>query len=277
MRSEVILFSYTKNLERVCAAAMRSCYSPHSSFQLFENKEGKVLPDEKPFDDERVSNLIKKAFELGHHDVLEHGELTFDIRNVSRALTHQLVRHRLASFSQQSQRYVKITRSFGYIKPPSFKEHKVKMKFKGIDLELSFEDVIEFCKLAEEAFLNLGIKAEDTRYLRPNAATTNITTTMNPRQLLHVYSLRCAPDAQWEIRDLAWAMFSCSKLIAPTLFNTIPIVNIHKEVKERNELLNQIIAEIKPNFKKIGEGEIMEIPLDRLALEHEVKAYVVKL
>ncbi|GBC75299.1 Thymidylate synthase ThyX [archaeon HR06] len=137
--------------------------------------------------------------------------------------------------------------------------------------------MIEFFKLVEEAFVNLGIKAEDARYLRPNAATTNITTTMNPRQLLHVYSLRCAPDAQWEIRDVAWAMFSCSKLIAPTIFSSLPIVNTYTEVKRKNDILNEIIAEVRPKFEKIKEGDLIEIPLDRLELEHDVRAFVMKI
>ena len=269
--AEVHLFSYTKDIERVCAAAMRSCYSPHSSTTLLKGVEGEL-----PMDRERVSSLLKKALELGHLDVLEHGSMTFDLVGISRSCSHQLVRHRLASYSQQSQRHVKITRSFGYVKPPKLEGVKVPVEFKGYRMDLTFEDVIEFCKEAEEAFLSAGVPAEDARYVRPNAAVTNITMTVNPRELLHILSLRCAPDAQWEIRDLAWGMYSCAKLVAPTIFSRLGIEDRYESVRALRERIDSRLEGVRGEFEGARAGEEVEIPLDGL-LEHEVRVFVTKL
>jgi thymidylate synthase (FAD) len=275
MHAEVRLFSYTKNVERVCASAMRSCYSVHSSSTLFHFKSGeRELKNEQVMDDERVRYLIKKAIELGHHDILEHGAFTFDLKGISRACSHQLVRHRIASYSQQSQRYVKITRTFGYIKPPSLEGKKVRVIIKGREFELTFEDLIDICKMAEEEFVKQGVRAEDARYIRPNASTTNIAVTMNPRELLHVFSLRCALDAQWEIRDVAWAMYACSRLVAPTIFETIPRIDKNNEIKSKIEEVGKIVSEVRPKFYKLNVGEALEIPLDTLNLSHKVRAFV---
>lgn len=275
MHTEVRLFSYTKNVERVCASAMRSCYSAYSSSQLFHfTSKKKELKNEQVIDEERVRYLIRKAIELGHHDILEHGTFTFDLRGISRACSHQLVRHRIASYSQQSQRYVKITRTFGYIKPPSLEGKSVKIMIKGKEFKLTFEDLIDICKRAEEEFIKLGVKAEDARYIRPNASITNIVVTMNPRELLHVFSLRCALDAQWEIRDVAWAMYACSRLIAPTIFETIPKIDKISEVKSKIEKVGKTVNEVRKEFEKLKVGEAIEIPLDTLNLSHNVKAFV---
>ena len=277
--SKVILFSYDPDVERVCAAAMRSCYSPHSSYDLYLHTDEKThaLEDERPLDAKRVEALLQKAIELEHHDILEHGLLTFDLEHVSRACTHQLVRHRLASFSQQSQRYVKITRSHGHIKPPAIREDvRVPVQIRDKNIEMSYEDMIDATAQMEEGLLEAGVRAEDARYVRPNAAVTNIVASMNPRQLLHVLELRCAADAQWEIRDLAWAMFACAKLIAPNIFRTLSSAKTNTALRERIAKLELVVKEAHDAFVASSRGELLEIPLDQLTLQHPVRAFVKK-
>ncbi len=275
--SKVILFSYDPEMERVCAAAMRSCYSPHTSYDLYLNSDDKTNPleDERPLNDQRIESLLEKALELEHHDILEHALLTFDLQHVSRACTHQLVRHRLASFSQQSQRYVKITRSRGHIKPPAIRDDvKVPLQIHGTNLEMNFEDMIDLAAQMEEGLLKAGARAEDARYVRPNAAVTNIVTSMNPRQLLHVLELRCAPDAQWEIRDLAWAMFACAKLVAPSIFKTLSSAKNDTALREKISKLDMTVKQTHDAFVSSSREELVEIPLDQIGLAHSVRAYV---
>ena len=279
LESKVILFSYDPDMERVCAASMRSCYSAHPAYDLYSysKESGQTLEGERPFDDERGRSLLRKALELEHLDVLEHALLTFDLQHVSRACTHQLVRHRLASFSQQSQRFVRITPSRGYVRPPSIGEDvKVPVQIRGTNLEMTFDDIMNTTAQMEEALLGTGVKAEDARYVRPNAAATNIVASMNPRQLLHVLALRCAGDAQWEIRDVAWAMFACAKLVAPSIFETLPAMNASSYVKENIAKLDLAIGEAYPIFVASSRGQLVEIPLGQLGLEHTVRAFVRK-
>jgi thymidylate synthase (FAD) len=256
---------------------MRSCYSPHTSYDLYQHSDEKTHPleDERPLNDQRIESLLQKALELEHHDILEHGLLTFDLQHVSRACTHQLVRHRLASFSQQSQRYVKITRSRGHIRPPAIRDEvKVPVQIHGANLEMSYDDMIDVAAQMEEGLLKAGVRAEDARYVRPNAAVTNIVTSMNPRQLLHVLELRCAPDAQWEIRDLAWAMFACAKLVAPNIFKTLSSATSNTALREKISKLDLVVEKTHDAFVASSRGELVEIPLDQIGLEHTVRAYV---
>jgi thymidylate synthase (FAD) len=279
LESKVVLFSYDPDMERVCAAAMRSCYSAHPSYDLYSYSKEKThaLADERPLDDERIASLLQKALELEHMDIFEHALLTFDVQHVSRACTHQLVRHRLASFSQQSQRYVKITRTRGYVIPPAVGAAlKIPVQIHGLNFEMNFEDMMDAATQMEEGLLKMGIKAEDARYLRPNAAATNIVTSMNPRQLLHVLTLRCASDAQWEIRDLAWAMFACAKLVAPNIFKTLPTVKTDQSLREKTARLDSAVKDARDIFAAGPRGETVEIALDRVGLEHAVRAFVRK-
>jgi len=280
LESKVILFSYDPNMERVCAASMRSCYSAYPSYDLYSysGDHAGELEGERPLEDQRVKSLLSKALELEHLDVLEHAQLTFDLQHVSRACTHQLVRHRLASFSQQSQRYVKITRSRGYVKPPSISNNvRVPVKICGAELEMSFDDMMDVAEQIEGGFLGMGIRSEDARYVRPNAAATNIVTSMNPRHLLHVISMRCAPDAQWEIRDTAWAMFACARLVAPNIFETIPAAKESTYAQEKISKLDALMREARTMFEKASSGDLIEIPLAQIGLEHAVRAFVRKL
>src|SRR4029077_6239523 len=202
------------------------------------------------------ANLEGAGVKMSKDSMLRHGSFTFDLQGISRAASHQIVRHRIASFSQQSQRYVKVTRSYGYLKPPGVPDDlKVPVEIHGHKLELNFTDVMDLTRQAEEGLVAKGIKAEDSRYLRPNAATTNIVMSMSPRQLIHFFNLRCAPDAQWEIRDLAWSMYATVRLAAPRVFGPLPAADESDYVKKRVQLVRELVQKQEALFKKTAPGE----------------------
>jgi thymidylate synthase (FAD) len=157
----------------------------------------------------RVEGLLKRTVGSGHHSVVEHAVFTFSIEGVSRALTHQLVRHRIASYSQQSQRYVRFDDA-DYVVPPEIE--------KDPDALATFGKAVEDAWGSYRQLVDMGIPEEDARYVLPNAATTNITVTMNARELIHFFRLRCCLRAQWEIRRAALKMLDECKRVAPIIF-----------------------------------------------------------
>ncbi len=183
----VELLYHTPEPERAIATAARLCYAPVGAAELME-----TMPAE------RVTSVLSTILKSGHHSTLEHASYTFAVEGVSRALTHQLVRHRIASFNQQSQRYVKFKEGVPYVTPDSVSS----------DPELSrvFDAAVDAAVQAYEKLLAAGVPAEDARYLLPNATESKIVITMNVRSLLNFFSLRCCNRAQWEIRELAWKM-----------------------------------------------------------------------
>lgn len=195
----VELLQYPENPERAVATAARLCYAPVGAKELME-----TMPPE------RVESVLSTIMKSGHFSTLEHVSYTFAVDGVSRALTHQLVRHRLASFNQQSQRYVKFTKGVETVKPPSVTENE--------ETEKVFDEAIEAAISAYQKLLDAGVPAEDARYLLPNAAETKIVITMNIRELLHFFSLRCCNRAQWEIRELAHRMLELVRPTAPYIF-----------------------------------------------------------
>ena len=223
-----------------------------------------------------ISNLQQQSIKMSQQDMLRHGSFTFDLQGVSRAASHQVVRHRIASFSQQSQRYVKITRSYGYLKPTGIPEDlKVPVEIHGQKMDLNFADVMDLTRQAEEGLVAKGIKAEDSRYLRPNAATTNIVMSMSPRQLIHFFNLRCAPDAQWEIRDLAWSMYAAVSLAAPQVFGPLPAGDESDYVKKRVEIVGELIQKQSDSFEKTTPGELFHLEVSPyLDLLHPVESFV---
>ena len=181
-------------------------------------------------------------------------------------------------WSGNSQRYVRITRTRGYVRPPSIAgEIKVPVQIHGTSHEIGFEDMMDMATQMEEGLLKLGIKPEDARYVRPNAAATNIVTSMNPRQLLHVLTLRCASDAQWEIRDIAWAMFACAKLVAPNIFETLPTAKESSTFQEKITKLDTAVRGARELFAARSKGDLVEILLAEVGLEHSVRAFVRRL
>jgi len=225
-----------------------------------------------------ISNLEKEGVKMGQNDLLRHGSFTFDLQGVSRAASHQIVRHRIASFSQQSQRYVKITRSYGYLRPSGIPDDlKVPVEIRGQKLNLTFSDVMDLTRQAEEGLIAKGIKAEDSRYLRPNAATTNIVMSMSPRQLIHFFNLRCAPDAQWEIRDLAWFMYATISLVSPQVFGPLPAADESDYIKKRVLLVGDLVQKQTEMFENTPPGELFHLELQPyLDFAHPVDGFVRK-
>jgi len=196
---QVELLYHTPDPERAIATAARLCYAPVGAKELME-----TMPPE------RVSSVLTTIMKSGHFSTLEHASYTFAIDGVSRALTHQLVRHRLASFNQQSQRYVKFGADLEVVKPATIAESD--------EANAVFDGIIEATKAAYAELMELGIPAEDARYVLPNADETKIVVTMNVRELLHFFEVRCCNRAQREIREMAHRMLELVRPTAPFVF-----------------------------------------------------------
>jgi len=194
----VKLIAYTPDPEKVTAVAAYTSIS----------KEG---PTEKmkTLDEKRSKNVLRHVVGYGHHSVIEHASFTFAVEGCSRACTHQLVRHRIASYTQQSQRYVTFD-ELDYVTPPKIENNENAKKI--------FDETMRELANAYKKLVDMGIPAEDARYVFPNAAKSNIVITMNARELLHFFRLRCCLRAQWEIRELANRMLLEVKRVAPTIF-----------------------------------------------------------
>lgn len=195
----VTLIEHTPNPESTVALAARLCYSPASIGDLRE----KLAASD-------IESFLDKIMSLGHHSVLEHASFTFGIEGISRVTTHQLVRHRIASFSQQSQRYVSHKEEFTSIMPDTIAENS--------EARQIFAFMSETVHKAYAQLVDLGIPPEDARYILPNAAETKIIMTMNARELLHFFALRCCQRAQWEIREMSVEMLRLVKRVAPVIF-----------------------------------------------------------
>jgi thymidylate synthase (FAD) len=194
---KVTLINHTKDPDRICAAAAQSCYSEKGATELFETTS-----------EERARKMIEKVVGMGHLSVVEHAHFTFSVEGVSRSLTHQLVRHRIASYSQQSQRYVGMDKA-EYVIPPSLSADPEARRLYSKAMDDAWKTYRE---LAQK------VPKEDARYVLPNACHTNITVTMNARELWHLFRLRCCRRAQWEIRLMAWKMLEEAREVAPVLF-----------------------------------------------------------
>jgi len=193
----VDLIQHTPDPEKVVAAAARLCYSSDSVPDLCER-----------LDDEKVAGFVRKLREMGHLSPFEHVSFQFSIDGVSRALSHQLVRHRIASYSQRSQRYVKED-GFEFVIPPSvMRKQETLARFKEVMARLQ-EDYRELLDC---------VPAEDARYVLPNACTTSLMATFNARSLLNFFEHRTCLRAQWEIRFLAERMLELVRGVAPNLF-----------------------------------------------------------
>lgn len=194
----VQLLTHTPEPEKIVAAAARLCYSDAGIDDLLSAPV------------EQQSRLIEKILGLGHFSVLEHVSFSFGLEGLSRACSHQLVRHRLASFSQQSQRYVANDSQFAAVEPPSLQQYpELQQRYQALfsDIHQLYSDLLE-----------AGVPAEDARFVLPNAAETKLVMTMNARELHHFFSLRCCRRAQWEIRDMAKQMLLLCRQSAPLLF-----------------------------------------------------------
>lgn len=195
---KVDLVEHTPDPEKTIAMAARQCYYPDDALKL-----------KLELSDEWVEAFLTKLISSGHTSTLEHASFVFFVSGISRACSHQLVRHRMASFSQQSQRYVSFEDGFMYVVPPSIKKDKANLE----RFRASMEAIAE-------AYAELGmsgVKAEDARFLLPNAAETKIAVTMNARSMLNFFKERTCRRAQWEIRAMAEQMLDKLREVAPTI------------------------------------------------------------
>ena len=192
---EVSLISKPENMLKTVYTACRTCYSALSPEEIFNSDNAN--------DDEKALNLIKRVISSGHYSTIEHIQVSFAISGISRACSHQLVRHRHVSFSQKSQRYVKEKEQFDYIVPPTVeKNQEVYEKYRQFMSQIS--DF--YIELTEK-----GIPAEDARFVLPNAASTSMVVSMNLRELIHIANLRLCSRAQYEIRTLIKMM--CEEVV----------------------------------------------------------------
>ena len=195
---KVTLLSYTKEPEKIVAAAIRQCYSSDSALNI----KNKLTEKER-------AKLIKMVVGSGHTSTIEHVAFTFGIEGVSRVLTHELVRHRIASYSQQSQRYIS-GKKFGFVIPPTISSKATAKKI--------FDETIKDLGFKYEKLIEMGIPKEDARFLLPNATDVKIVVTMNARALFNFLARRMCNRAQWEIRLMAHLIHKELLKVAPNIF-----------------------------------------------------------
>lgn len=255
---KVELLSYTPRGEELVASAAKLCYSPSGIADILEKQSRGD-----------VENFIDKLLELGHESPLEHISYTFGIEGVSRSLTHQLVRHRIASYSQQSQRYVKLEQ-FEYIMPPSVEKNpKAKAKFtEAMEMsQKSYDEIFEaLYSESKRELLESGMdeaeagraaekkSIEDARYVFPNACETKVVATMNARSLLNFFKHRCCNRAQWEIKELAIQMLVLVLEVSPEIFKNAGPGCANGPCPEGRMTCGKI-SEVREYFKNL-KGEI---------------------
>ena len=219
---KVSLLAYTPQPERTVAAAAKLCYSPASIGDLMEG-----------LTEEKTASFVNMLAEIGHESPIEHASFTFGIEGVSRSLLAQITRHRIASYSVQSQRYVKESR-FEYVLPPeigAIPEAREEFIRAMQEDQAHYERLTALLKEKHKTeLINEGMEEkaadraaekkaiEDARFVLPNACTTKMVLTMNARSLLNFFKERCCSRAQWEIRGLAECMLKLCLEAAPDLF-----------------------------------------------------------
>ena len=215
MGIKINLIAHTPNPEELVSKAGKLCYSKVGVEEIAK-KQTK----------ENISRFVNMLAEMGHESPLEHISFTFAVEGISRACSHQLVRHRLASYSQQSQRYVKLNETFQYIVPPDIQTDEECYRLYINTMESIFETYINISHKLKEKYINQGMSnrasekkaIEDARYILPNACETKLVFTMNARTLLHFLNKRCCDRSQWEIRQMAHKMLSELRKVCPSLF-----------------------------------------------------------
>jgi len=214
MGINVKLIAYTPDAEKLIASAAKLCYS-----------RGGVEEIEKNLTQDKVEKFVGMLQSYGHESPIEHVSFTFAVEGVSRSLTHQLVRHRIASYSQQSQRYVKLE-GFEYIVPPAIASDEKLLKSYKHAMDNINQSYSYLADELKKKHIQQGLdernsekKAiEDARYVFPNACETKIVFTMNARTLMNFFRHRCCQRAQWEIRLMADNMLQLVKGVAPAIF-----------------------------------------------------------
>ena len=195
---KVTLLAHTPDADKLVAAAAKLCYSAADVDTLMDGLTA-----------DKAETMCQKLADLGHESPIEHASYTFAVEGVSRALLAQLTRHRIASYSVQSQRYVD-KGEFDYITPSSIENNP--------DAEDIYNRCMMMIDLCYQELKRLGIPNEDARFVLPNACDTRIIFTMNARSLHNFFRLRCCNRAQWEIRAMADEMLKLCREVSPVLF-----------------------------------------------------------
>lgn len=231
---KIKLLRHTADAELLCGTAAQTTI-----------KSGKPSEILETIDSETAKRKIKTVTGYGHASVIEHAYFTFSLEDVSRAMTHQLVRHRIASYTQQSQRYVTYDTLEKYVTPSSIMNNQEAKKI--------FDDTLEKMSETYQRLLKMGIPKEDARFILPNAAKTNIIVTMNARELRHFFNLRCCARAQWEIREVAVEMLKQARKAAPGLFEDSgpTCVELGYCTEGKMKPADCDIAQIREKFRKM--------------------------
>ena len=223
MALHVELLQYTGDPEKIISAAAKLCYSSSGVKDVLDG-----------LDKEKVEKFLKMLMDLGHESPIEHVSFTFGIEGVSRSLLAQITRHRIASYSVKSQRYVK-EGQFEFITPPAIAENPEAYKLYIESMEQAQATYNQLADILSEKYMVENLEAgmaekqaknqaekkaiEDARFVLPNACETKMIVTMNARSLMNFFHHRCCSRAQWEIRALADEMLRLVKEVAPTLFS----------------------------------------------------------
>ncbi len=254
LKLNVTLIEYTPQPEKIVAAAAKLCYSDSSCENIMDG-----------LDDEKTNSFVKMLSDIGHESPIEHVSFTFGIEGVSRTLLAQITRHRHASFSVQSQRYVK-KNNFVYITPPAISQDEKINELYQKSMEDSYSAYNEIAdKLSEKyftEFLSQGLNEkpakskaekkaiEDARFVLPNACETKMVVTMNARSLINFFKLRCCNRAQWEIKALAIEMYKLCYKAAPSLFGNAG-ASCCKGVCAEGKMTCGKITEVRQEFERI--------------------------
>lgn len=222
--AKVTLLTYTTEPERTVASAAKLCYSASDISTI---KEGLT--------DEKTASFVEMLAEIGHESPIEHAYFTFGIEGVSRSLLAQITRHRIASYSVQSQRYVK-EKNFSYVTPAEIAKDPETLKIYEESMAKAEEAYHALADKLSEGYLNEFLAAgidektakrnaekkaiEDARFVLPNACETKLVMTINARSLINFFHHRCCNRAQWEIRDVADQMLALVSKVAPNIFKT---------------------------------------------------------
>jgi len=204
----VKLLAFTPCPDSLVGEAAATCYSPGTA----GDDCGFTIGAEAAAgaDEARAARRIERCIRHGHLSVLEHASFTFLLEEISRVTSHQLVRHRLASYSQQSQRYVVLDEATSPVLPPALaRRPELADRYRS-----GWNAAVSLYRLC----LEQGLEGDDARYCLPQGVPTRLVVTMNARELRHFFHLRCCMHAQWEIRAMAWLMLKAVREVAPRIF-----------------------------------------------------------
>lgn len=256
--AKVTLLAFTPHPEHTIASAAKLCYSASDIDGI---REGLT--------DEKAASFVEMLAEIGHESPIEHASFTFGIEGVSRALLAQITRHRIASFSVQSQRYV-AENDFEFVTPPEIANEPEALKlfneamqrdkeyYEKITAVLKEKHKAEFLaegkdeKSAERAAEKKAI--EDARFVLPNACDTKMVVTMNARSLQNFFRHRCCNRAQWEIREVANQMLCLVTAVAPNLFKNAGPSCVSGGCPEGKMTCGKI-KEVREYYKSLKETE----------------------